>query len=152
MKKEHDEERNPRKNTIKIHQPMQLRRRCLRRSQVREIWVHVGVSNLGFLICCSCICFRFVVPSCFFWFVSYSFVFLFWCSSCFCVLVFFMFLFWCSNVHWNLFMKLESLKLEFQIGNWVLKTQVPCGFFSTSDPTTYKWRLKNSSFILELEF
>ena len=28
--------------------------------------VHVGVSDLGFMICCSCRCFRFVVPSCFY--------------------------------------------------------------------------------------
>ena len=39
------------------------------------------------------------------------------------------------------FMELESLKLEFHVD-----------FFSTSDPSAYKSRLKNSSFILELEF
>ena len=34
---------------------------------------------------------------------------------------------------------------------WVLKTWVPPGFLSTSSTTSYKSRLKNSIFILELE-
>ena len=37
-------------------------------------------------------------------------------------------------------------------GTRILKTQVPHGFFSTSYQITYKSRLKNSSFILELKF
>ena len=44
---------------------------------------------------------------------------------------------------WNL-----SLKSETR----VLKTRVPRGFSSTLAPTAYKSRIKNSSFILELEF
>nr|POF17169.1 isoform 2 of probable s-adenosylmethionine-dependent methyltransferase at5g38100 [Quercus suber] len=44
--------KNPRKNRMKKN-TTELRRRCLRHSWVREIWVHVGVSDLGFLICCS---------------------------------------------------------------------------------------------------
>ena len=39
------------------------------------------------------------------------------------------------------FMEIESLKLDFHMD-----------FFSTSHPSSYKSRLKNSSFILELEF
>ena len=72
--------KDPKKKSIRL----ELHRRCLRHSWVRKIWVHIGVSDLGFLIFCSCICLWFVVPTCFFWFVGYSFVFLFWCSSCFC--------------------------------------------------------------------
>ena len=34
----------------------------------------------------------------------------------------------------------------------VFKTRVPGGFFSTSATTPYKSRIKNSIFILELEF
>ena len=104
-----------RKNTMKKN-TTELRCHCLRR-----FWF--GISDLLF---------RFVVPSCFFWFVGYSFVFqsvprvsvcfcfgvfLFWCSSCFCFGV------------WNLCMELESLKLEFHTGNWVLKTRVLRGLF-----------------------
>ena len=37
-------------------------------------------------------------------------------------------------------------------GNRVSKTRFSHGFFSTSDPSSYKSRLKNSSFILELKF
>ena len=39
------------------------------------------------------------------------------------------------------FMEIEYLKLDFHMD-----------FFSTSHPSSYKSRLKNSSFILELEF
>ena len=39
------------------------------------------------------------------------------------------------------FMEIESLKLDFHMD-----------FFSTSHPSSYKSRLKNSSFILELDF
>ena len=39
------------------------------------------------------------------------------------------------------FMEIESLKLDFHMD-----------FFSTSHPSSYKSRLKNLSFILELEF
>ena len=37
-------------------------------------------------------------------------------------------------------------------GNRVFKTRFSRGFFFTSDPSCYKLRPKNSSFILELEF
>ena len=105
---------------MKIHQTkdpkkknlcLELCRRCLRRSWVREIWVHVGVSNLGFLICCSCICFSFVVQIC----CSFVFLLICWLFLWVSILVFFVFLFSCSTVCWNLFMKLESLKLKFQV-------------------------------------
>ena len=90
----------------------ELRRCCLYRSWVREIWVRVGVSDLGFLICCS-----------------FVFLLICWLFLCVYALVFFMFLFWCSSCFcfgvWNLFMELESLKLEFHPRNQVLKTQVP---------------------------
>ena len=39
------------------------------------------------------------------------------------------------------FMEIESLKLDFHVN-----------FFSMSHPSSYKSRLKNSSFILELDF
>ena len=39
------------------------------------------------------------------------------------------------------FMEIKSLKLDFYMD-----------FFSASDPSSYKLRLKNSSFILEFEF
>ena len=128
LKKEHDEERNPWKNTMKIHQTkdpkkkklhLELHRHYLRHSWVREICVHVGVSDLLFvylfLICCS-------------------FVFLLICQLFLCVsiLVFFVFLFWCSNVYWNLFMELESLKLKFHTGNQVLNTWFSRRLFSIS--------------------
>ena len=100
LKKEHDEERNPQKNTMKIHQTkdpkkknlrLELHHRCLRHSWVREIWVRVGVSDLLFvylfLICCSfmflLICWLFLRV-----FVLVFFVFLFWCSGVLCVFFF----------------------------------------------------------------
>ena len=53
------------KNTMELHH------RCLRRPWVREIWVRIGVSDLGFLICCSDLLFLrvssdlLVIPLCF---------------------------------------------------------------------------------------
>ena len=119
---------NPRKNTMKIHQTkdpkkknlrLELHRRCLRHSWVREIWVRVGVSDLLFvylfLICCS-----------------FMFLLICWLFLRVFVLVFFVFLFWCSNVYWNLFMELESLKLELHTGNQVLNTWFSRRLFSIS--------------------
>ena len=54
-----------------IKNTMELRRHCLRCSWVREIWVRVGVSDLGFLIYCSNLLFLLVssdllvIPLCF---------------------------------------------------------------------------------------
>ena len=61
---------NPQKNTMKKN-TMELHHRCLRRPWVREIWVRIGVSDLGFLICCSDLLFLrvssdlLVIPLCF---------------------------------------------------------------------------------------
>ena len=54
---------------------------------------------------------------------------------------------WSSNLH-----KEECWVRRMGGRTRVLRTRVPRGFFSTSDATTYKSRLRNLSFIWELEF
>ena len=44
-----------------------------------------------------------------------------------------------------------EIVIFFHSETQVLKTQIPCGYFPTSDAITYKSRLRNSSFILKLE-